>query len=151
MQGSDDLMITPLKIDKLITNMLNVSFPSIEVISTDVEEGFPRPSFKVILEDIRFKELQNYTENQMSIRIYFFPTSLYEYSTEILNKQHELRQLFNYTLIIDDKTILIHEVTTDITDKVLWFEFDISYLDGSNRKQPVHDDLEELVLDGETV
>ncbi|HIW32449.1 MAG TPA: hypothetical protein IAA29_06660 [Candidatus Paenibacillus intestinavium] len=144
-------MITLVKIDKLISTMLTSSFPDIEVISTDVEEGFARPSFKVVLENIRFNELQNYTENDMTVRIYFFPTSMYDYSVEVLEKQHELRKLFNYTISIDDQTIIIHEASTDVTDKILWFEFNISYLDSSNRQQPVYDDLEELVSDVETI
>lgn len=150
MQGSVD-MITPKAIDKLISITLATAFPDVEVVSTDVEEGFTRPSFKVVLSDMRFNEWQNYTENYMSVRVYYFPSDQHEYSLEILEKQHELRQLFNYTLSIDDTTILIHEATTDITDKVMYYDFDISYLDESNREQPVYEDMEELITDVEAI
>lgn len=93
-------------IKKVINKKLIDGFPEIEVQSSDVKEGFKRPAFYVNLETNRLDKSQFTLLRDMTCRVYFFPTSRYEYEEEIYEVQDKLEELFGLNFEILFSNIL---------------------------------------------
>lgn len=139
-------MLTLKQIDKAIADMLNNHFPDIEIQSSDVEEGFKRPSFFMQLDNINTDTRQYYAIRTMTARIYYFPSSRYEYSLEVLDMQDQLNSVFNLNFPVGDRVITIDETRSQVIDKVLEFEFDFEYHDYIKLDDD-GDLMQELILD----
>ncbi|NBI30716.1 phage tail terminator family protein [Chengkuizengella marina] len=100
-----------------------------DINSKDVKEGFSRPSFFVSFDNVSRSSSEYYRERALTVRIYFFPKSRYEYSLEILDVQERLENLFDLKLNVVDRKLNIHEVRSEVTDGVLSFHFDLQYLE----------------------
>lgn len=103
----------------------------IEVTERDVKEGFVRPSFFVHLDNvIKSPSGDEQIRRQITVRIYYFPSSRYEYADEILDIQENLESVFAAKLVVADRYLNINEVESFITDGVLQFYFNIAYEEG---------------------
>jgi hypothetical protein len=116
------------QIDVAITDMLLSKFPTIEIQSSDVKEGFNRPSFFVTIDNVNRESSTKYSSiRSMTIRIYYFPTDRYNYSLEVLDIQQQLEELFDQNLTVETRVIPIQETNHFVVDKVLEFDIDIEY------------------------
>lgn len=141
-------MLTYKQIAAAVTSTLNTQFPAIPVLEEDVEEGsgggFERPSFKVLFDAISRDEMLYNSKRSVTIRIYFFPTNLYTYSMEFLDTLDGLEQVFNLTLVCQDRTLTLdntrnQEIGEATQTKVLEFNFDLRWYDDSLHPQPTVD------------
>ncbi|MCU6709404.1 hypothetical protein M6D81_11880 [Paenibacillus sp. J5C_2022] len=140
-------MLTYKQIVRAVTNQLIDKFPDIEIQASDVEEGFQRPSFYVILDDIERDTRKNYSIVSMTIRIYFFPSNRYEYALEVLDMQFQLEQLFNLIMSLEDRVITINRTSSMVVDKVLEFGIELEYHDSAFAQQePNTEVMQELKL-----
>lgn len=136
-------MLTRAQITKAINDKVLAEFPTIPIQSSDVEEGFQRPSFFVSLETNRGEGFQFSNLRDMTCRILFFPTSRYQYMEEAYDVMDRLEKLFGLSFTVGDRTITINSATADVIDKVVHFDFDFSYYDdpaidpdvGTNREK----------------
>lgn len=140
-------MLTLKQIDRAIAGILAAHFEDIEIQSNDVQEGFKRPSFFVVLDNIGTDTRQHYLVRTMTARIYYFPTDRYNYSIEVLEMQDKLNNLFNLNFVVEDRVITISETRSQIVDRVLEFEFDFEYHDFIKPDDDGKDLMQELVLD----
>lgn len=104
------------------------SFSALKFSSTDIREGFTRPSLFLELEDIK-KGLSNpeRISRTLTSRIYFFPTDHNKSKLELMDIQDLLENIFLEPLKInDDFLVAIEETTSMITDGVLQFSFKLS-------------------------
>ncbi|MGE7828967.1 phage tail terminator family protein [Paenibacillus sp. NPDC093718] len=124
-------MLTLKQIVKSITTQLNTKFPEINVTSRDIKEGFERPSFFVEIDNNSSSSGLFVIEKSKTIRIYYFPSDMYENELELLQMQDDLAEVFNLTVKIEDRTITLDETVSVVTDGVLQFEFDLNYLDSN--------------------
>ncbi|MGD6845234.1 phage tail terminator family protein [Bacillus infantis] len=115
---------------KLAVNTLLSNQFQIEIQSNDVKEGFKRPSFFVELDDMERSSTDTQVEKNLTIRILYFPSDRYSYSSEILGVQEELEELFDLKLHVADRHLNIQESVSDIVDGVLDFSFEIHFFDG---------------------
>lgn len=125
-------MLTHAQINKAINDKIKAEFPDIEIQSSDVEEGFERPSFFVVLETIRIEPGQFSTLREMTCRILFFPTSRHIYKEEVYDVKDRLEKIFGLNFSVADRTITIDGATSEIIDKVLHYDFDFTYYDESS-------------------
>lgn len=139
-------MLTLKQIKLAINNMILEKFPDIEIISRDVSEGFVRPSFHVMFDNIDRDTRFYVSERSMTVRIYYFPSDRYEYSLEILDIQDSLESIFNLNLEVEDRVITINETRGQQIDGVLEFEFDFDFVE-SNEREDKGELMEELILD----
>lgn len=102
----------------------------IEINSSDVSEGFNRPSFFVQFDNNIRSADENQVHKSLSVQIYYFPTDRYEYSIEVLEMQESLEELFDLKLPVINRQLTINDVTTILTDGVLNCSFDIEFYDG---------------------
>lgn len=111
-----------------INKKLKSVFPNIGINSTDISEGFQRPSF--------FVDFENTTLQQQSARrvdrsihciIYFFPTDRYQNKIEILEVQEKLEDAFRDELLVGEHRLYMGEISSDKVDGVLQVSFDIVY------------------------
>ncbi len=138
-------MLTYKQIAQSVTSKLISQFPNVAVLQEDVEKGsgnsnvgftFTRPSFKVILDSITRDERQYNSLRSLTVRIYFFPTDIHNYSMEFLDTLDGLETAFNLNFICQDRTLTIAETRNqqigDATQtKVLEFDFDTHWYDDS--------------------
>jgi len=101
----------------------------IEINSSDVSEGFNRPSFFVQLDNNVRTADENQVHKALSVQIYYFPTDRYEYSIEVMDMQESLESLFDLKLRVHDRLFNIDEANAILTDGVLNFSFDIAFFD----------------------
>lgn len=139
-------------IKKAINDTLKSNFPTVKVSSPDVEEGFKKPSFFVeILPITRGKEGKYHYSRSVTVVIQYFSEN--ETELENIKMQDQLEEVFGQVLKINDRVITIHNIESEINDKVLHFQFDISYLD-SLEEDKVYgyeeaEFMQELILEGE--
>lgn len=122
-------MITYKDIKKAINTLLINEF-GYEINSNDVKEGFIRPSFFVEFDNVNRSATEEQTMRNLTISIYFFPTDRVNYSLEVLDVTERLENLFDLKLSVLDRKFNIDEVTSNVADGVLVFEFDIQYQEG---------------------
>jgi hypothetical protein len=146
-------MITYKQIVKAITDKLVGKFPLIPIVENNVEEGFDRPSFFVMLDNVTRDERRHYSIRSMTCRIYFFPSDRYNFTLEFLDIQEKLESAFNLTLSVADRLITITETRTQqigeqTETKVLEFEFDFSFHDDPYTTEEITDLMGELNYNG---
>jgi len=134
-------MITLEDLITVINTTLETKFPSIKLLSTDIEEGFDRPAFFVDVDNHNKSMLGEVLKDiKLTIRIYYFSSSKRKNRIELITMIDDLNDLFLTTLKInDDFYISIDEVNSTITEeKVLVVDFDIRYV----YEVPEDEDLE---------
>ena len=99
----------------------------IEINSSDVEEGFNRPSFFVQLDNANRAGNESQVERSLTVRIYYFPSDRYEYAIEVLEMQETLEELFDLKLAVKDRYLNVDELTTFMNDGVLNCSFDMQF------------------------
>lgn len=139
-------MLTLKQIDKAITSMLLTQYPDIDVVETDVSEGFERPSFHIVMDNLDRDTRLHYSIRSMTVRIYYFPSDRYTYQLEILEMQQDLESIFNLNFAVEDRVITIDETRGQIIDGILEFEFDFTYHE-DNQKEDTADKMQELMID----
>jgi hypothetical protein len=127
-------MITYKDIKAAVVRKLNDEF-GIEIQSSDVSEGFVRPSFFVSFDNQSKSSTLDQFERSMTIRINYFPSDRYEYALEILNITEKLETIFDLKLPVLERQFNINEVQSVVTDGVLEFSFDIEYSEGKEAEE----------------
>lgn len=122
-------MLTRVQINNAINEKLDSEFPTIPIQSSDVEEGFNRPSFFVTLETNSGDGGLFSTQRDMTCRILFFPTDRYDYKEEAYDVQDRLEKLFGLNFPVAGRTITIDSYTSRIFDKVVHYDFDFTFFD----------------------
>lgn len=128
-------MLTRVQINKAINDKIKAEFPNIPILSSDVEEGFGRPSFFVSLETNRIESFQFNTLREMTCRILYFPKDRFVFKEEAYDVMDRLEKLFGLNFSVAGRTITIDAATSDIIDKVLHFDFDFTYYDDSSYEE----------------
>jgi len=124
-------MITLTNLITVINNTLKIKFPTIDNLSTDIEEGFDRPAFFVDIDNHNKSKLGEILKDvSLTVRIYYFPSSKYKNRVELLTMIENLNSLFLTNLKInEDFYIPIDEINSTITEeKVLVVDFDVRYV-----------------------
>jgi hypothetical protein len=122
-------MITLKDIKTAVVSVLNSNFTQ-EVQSSDVKEGFKRPSFFVELDNATSSSTEEQKHRGLTIRIYYFPSDRNKNSIELLDIQEALENAFDLKLTVLDRKFTINETESETTDGVLTFSFDIEYEEG---------------------
>lgn len=122
-------MITYTDLKEAINNLLIKAF-GYEINSNDLKEGFNRPSFFVDFDNVGKSSSETQVERNLTVQIYFFPSKRNEYSIEVLEVLDKLESLFDLKLPVLDRRINITDTTSEVTDGVLHFSFDIQFFDG---------------------
>jgi hypothetical protein len=115
---------------KLAVNEKLISDFDYEIQSTDIKEGFKRPSFFVEFDNMNHSSTLTQVQRSLTITIYFFPSDRTSYSLEILDVQERLENLFDLKLSVLDRKFNVPETNSEVTDGVLIFSFDIQYEEG---------------------
>ena len=133
-------MIAYKDIKKAINRQLSKT--GVDINSSDVTEGFERPSFFVQLINPIRSANENQVHKAMTVQIYYFPSDRYENSIEVLDMQDQLEELFDLKLSVHDRLLDINELNTDLIDGVLNCSFDLEFYDGRNKEWKPEDERE---------
>lgn len=138
-------MISLKQIMLSINNKLLDQFPGVPIQSSDIEEGFERPSFFVELETTTAAYGSRSRERRVPVVIYYFPKDRYQNQIELLEVQEQLETVFQGTLFITDGfAVSPSELSGLVIDGVLQLSFDIYYIETyATESGP---DIEELSL-----
>lgn len=138
---------------KTVNNMLKVKFPDIHRQSTDIQEGFSRPSFFVATDSNKSgQQNDRITNKKVGIRIYYFPSNEHNCQVELLEMQDSLDELFSDGFMIQENTdntyINLDEdgIDYNTTDGILQALFYVNYENESDPEADF-DYMEELDID----
>lgn len=138
--------MTTLKEVKIAINaLIDSNFVDIPIQSTDITEGFTRPSFFVEFDNVAQDVRLNCIIKNLMVRIYYFPTSKNDYSLEVLQIQEKLQEIFGLNIKIGEKVITIDETTAFVVDAVLEFEFELQIIDDA-RQLETGDLMQEIII-----
>jgi len=137
---------------KTVNLILKSKFPNIDRQSTDIQEGFSRPSFFVTTDSNKSgQQNDRITNKKVGIRIYYFPSNEHNCQVELLEMQDSLDELFSDGFMIQDGSdntyINLDEdgIDYNITDGVLQALFYVNYMNESDPDAD-YDYMEELNL-----
>lgn len=123
-------------IHKAIVKRIKTKFPS-TVFSTDIEKKITRPSFFIDFDNIKASDFMSEAlDRDITVRIYYFSTTVDENKIELLNMEDNLIEMFlENNLINVDKyvNIEIQELDLKVVDKVLHCYFDVSMSENYQR------------------
>lgn len=120
-------MTALLAIKESINKTLEENFKDIEIYSSDVKEGFSRPSFFTkIIPAVMGYDTKNYTSHSQMVVIHYFSES--EEEVDSLKIYDKLIKAFGMTLQVGERHFLCKNTRGEIVDKVLQFRFDIDYM-----------------------
>ena len=124
-------MIMLKQIALSINEKLTSLFPTIEIQSTDISEGFNRPSFFV-----EFDPSTNAAygsrgrERRIQVTIYYFPSDRYKHRMELLEVQEKLENAFTGTFEIAQGFVVYpFEVESTKVDGTLQTSFEFYYIE----------------------
>lgn len=121
-------MITPSTIRIAVVNKLRAVFPTIPVISQDVEKGFVQPSFTVRFEDYQPEQIQESLEQTMNIRIFYFPNfDDPDMSVDVMDKTFEIPRAFGSKLYVEDRALNVNEPDVIEIDGILEYSFNLLF------------------------
>lgn len=107
--------------------MIEKEYPNYPVVDYDVDEGYPRPSYFINVENVHTEWVATaYIQESSDLEITFFAENRYEGFLELLDMKNNLTKLFNEPLqIADNFYVTLLETTSEIfkQDKVLTFSF----------------------------
>lgn len=141
-------MLSLKDIKLAINEKLLSEFPKIEIQSTDIKEGFKRPSFFVKFDYSSKTDYRFVFERRLTVRIYYFPSDRYQYDIEVIEMQEDIEKLFYLGLQVKDRYLKIeNDIQSELVDGVLIVSFDLSYYD-SSYTEPEQEKMEELEYNG---
>ncbi|MFD2614494.1 phage tail terminator family protein [Paenibacillus gansuensis] len=140
-------MLSRAHINKAVNDAIKTIFPTVPIQSSDIEEGFPRPSFYVSIETNSTQQYQFSIMRDMTCRIKYFPKDRNLNKEEVYDVQDKLEMQFGLTLPVGDRVFTIDGAATEVVDKVLHFSFDFSYYE-SKDQAPEGPLMEELEFNG---
>lgn len=119
-------MITYKSVITAINKKLNTACPDIEISSIDMNEGIPRPCFRVNIDSINEKNFMgSCRDRDFKIRIYYFASSRSNNRIENLDMMETLSSIFttNRLIPLDGGYVIdiIEDIEIDIVDGVLHF------------------------------
>jgi hypothetical protein len=129
-------MITRAQINKAINERITAAFSGVPLQSSDIEEGFSRPSFYVSLETPRTESNQFSLYREMTCRIRYFPTNRNASKEETYEVQDRLEILFGLNFRVSDRTITIETADSDVVDKVLYYNFNFAFSEDIENVDP---------------
>lgn len=141
-------MLSVLEINKIIAEKLRFilkgsDYENIEILSSDISEGFNRPSLKIELNDMNYSTLNsNFIENNLEIRIYFFAKDLKNYKIENFKAQSLIINELLNGINTEYGYIPINDIDSDIVDTVLIISFDLNIL---NQKRDIETEQAEYM------
>lgn len=103
----------------------------------NVDEGIIRPSFFISLDNVQASDFMNEAlDRNITVRIYYFSTTVDNNEVELLNMQDKLIEIFledNLIKIDDYINVEVDKLDFSVVDKVLHCYFDIFISENYNR------------------
>lgn len=139
-------MVTSKDIIMAVDRELRNKFPDENIEYRDLEEGFEKPSFFISLDNNLYSDFMAiYKVSQKIVRISYFPYDRYNNTEDLLEIQEELSNIFFSALTIGDNFIIdIKNCNSNIVEGVLYYDFQIEYIQEAQEEVVNSDLMEEL-------
>lgn len=122
-------MIASIKDINLAINKAIKTISDEKIISSDTEEGFKRPCFKVMFGDIDTSLVGiSSIRREIIVRIYYFPSDFKKNNLELLSLQDSLALLFLKPIEIEELIIHIEGYVNRIVDNILQISFELKFI-----------------------
>lgn len=135
-----------------INTKLKTVFPDVPRETTDIKEGFNRPSFFVEYECNSSAIGESLVQNNIDIKIYYFSSNKNKSRIECIETIEKLNNAFRLVLSISEScAIPIDETSSTILeDGILIFSFDLVYVNEIAEEAPgeLINDLEINIMKG---
>lgn len=122
-------MIELINIQSAIVSRIYEVAPNIEVNSSDIEEGFNRPSFFVDMLDVESKNLMNkFNEKKIEMEVLYFPKDPQRNTVDLLQARDTFNKMFienPYIAIEEDLIVEVENIDIFEIDKVLHCKFSL--------------------------
>lgn len=115
-----------------------------KVISSDIRNGFDKPTFFVQVMPIGDTTDCNINTSTVTINIHYFPKE--KTDLELLKMIDKLKRVFVNVLDVEGRTFTLNDKRYDITDNVLQFRFDITYTEELEIDESEYEAVESINL-----
>ena len=123
-------ILSVIDIIRALSELIEKEYPDYPINDMDIDEGFPRPSYFIEVEDVQTSwTATDYLKESSNLQIAFFAPDRYEGFLELLDMKNHLTLLFNEPLYVhnddSEQYVTLLETTSDVfkNDKVLTFSF----------------------------
>ena len=140
-------MVKYTDIFKAFREKLEEKFIDIPIVSeSDVTEKIVRPSFMLVLDDIKAEDfMSECADKSLTARIYYFSTTAEKNKLENLKMIDELEELFlNKNITANDFNIGIEDYDINMPDKVLEYSMNVTFSERYNRVDTETENMEEI-------
>lgn len=113
-------MLSVIDIIRALSELVEENFPDFPVNDRDLEEGFPRPSYFVDVDNIKGENITaNHVKETAEIQLYFFAENIYSGFLELLDMKNELLSLLSEPLpLTEDGKVLAHVVFNNVSVEI---------------------------------
>lgn len=145
-------MISLVELNKIIVSKIReilkgTPFQDVPLISSDVSEGFDRPSLKVDFDNVTLENLNaNMLGRSLTVRVYFFASDVKKYKLENLKMLDFIECGLVNGIMTEYGYIDILDLNSNVIDTILEINFDIA-LDCINPRLIAEDQDAELMED----
>lgn len=146
-------MISLVELNKIIVSKIReilkgTPFQDVPLISSDVSEGFDRPSLKVDFDNVTLENLNaNMLGRSLTVRVYFFASDVKKYKLENFKMLDLIECGLIDGILTEYGFIDILDINSNIVDTVLEISFDIN-IDALKVNNDQSENMEDLQING---
>lgn len=130
-------------IQKAITKKLDTNFPDYKILVDNNKKDIEKPSFKVQVRPIKSYNYKIYKERLVNVTVTYMNKSFSH--EENLDVTDELEEVFNLTLDVLDRHLLISDLTFNETNDLLNCTFSLSFNDDNRTFIVIEDEGKDLM------
>lgn len=146
-------MISLVELNRIIVSKIReilkgTPFQDVPLISSDVSEGFDRPSLKVDFDNVTLENLNaNMLGRSLTVRVYFFASDVKKYKLENFKMLDLIECGLIDGILTEYGFIDILDINSNIVDTVLEISFDIN-IDALKVNNDQSENMEDLQING---
>lgn len=121
-------------VNKIKLGLEGSEFDSVEFTTTDIKEGFERPSFFIEIDETNLSLATNLRiKKTVPINLFYFPTSSEKFKIELMEVQDFLENILLDPIQVEESAILIEDLYFSKPDGVLKLSFEIETIEAIER------------------
>lgn len=146
-------MISLVELNKIIVSKIReilkgTEFKNVPLISSDISEGFSRPSLKIDFDNVNLENLNaNFLGRSLTVRVYFFASDVKKYKLENFKMLDLIECGLIDGMLTEYGFIDISDINSNIVDTVLEISFDIN-IDALKVNNDQSENMEDLQING---
>lgn len=117
-------------VNQVKIGLIGTDFEEVEFTTTDIKEGFDRPSFFLEIDDTKTELITpSRIKRTIPVNLYYFPEDLTKHKIELMEVQSFLESILFQPIVIEESKIQIEDLDFERPSGVLKANFEISIIE----------------------